>query len=420
MPPPAAADVPPVILIAPNLSEQMGGEAIKSLQIARELLRRGVTVRQITHARVRDELSAKFPQLDVTYLPDTTLQSLMWKSVVFRRAIHLHFQWSAARAAAKLLRDTPGAVVHYTSPISPALPAFRTKGAPTVHGPLNGNIPYPPAFRHREGWADWIRRVSHGAAQRAHGLLFRGKQSADALLIAGGDRTARSMRLAGCRDTQFVDTLDSGVPDAFADHPAAVHAGRNVRFVHSGRLIDYKGADLAIRAVAAAKEPVELTIIGRGPDREKLERLAAELGVAARVTFVGWVEHAAVADTLCTFRALVFPSLAEANGIIVQEAMMLGLPVIAVDWGGPALLVTADTGVLVPPTDQAAVVAAVAAAMDRLAADGELAARLGAAGRRRALAGRYRWSDLIDQWVAVYRRVAGGRADRMVSVQAGV
>ncbi len=411
----AYADVPPVILVAPNASEQMGGEAIKALHIALELAKRGIRVRQVTHERVRPELTKNHPHLDVTYIPETAAQAWMWKSVVLRPLLKLTFQWKAAKVAGELLRAEPGAVVHYTSPVSPVLPAFRTAGATTVWGPLNGNIFYPPGFRHRESWTDFLRRVTHGPLQLGHRLLFRGKQSADALLVSGGERTYKSLRLAGCRDPQFVDSVDSGILDRLYELPRARHSGTNLRFVHNGRLVDHKGTDLVIRALTQTKNPIEVTVIGRGPEKAKCERLAAELKLNDRVTFIEWIkDHSQVATTLQQFRAFVFPSLAEANGIVVQEAMLLGVPVVALDWGGPALLVTPQTGILIPPTDEATVVTELAAAMDRLATDGELAERFSVAGRERAVAEGYRWQDLIERWIDVYRRV-GKRAPAALS-----
>ena len=399
------ADVPPVILVAPNVSEQMGGEAIKALQTARELVRRGVRVRQVAHQRVRAELSANHPDLDVTYVAESAVQTLLWKSFVGRPLLYLIFQYRAAAIAERMARELPGAVVHFTAPVSPVLPMFRVRGARRVIiGPVNGAIFYPKGFRHRESWPDWLRRLTHWPLQRLHGLLFRGKQRADVLLVSGGERTYRSLRTAGCRDEQFADSVDSGILDRLYDLPRATHAGTNLRFVHNGRLVDHKGTDLVIRAVAAAKQPVELTVIGRGPTKARCEQLAAELNLVSHVTFIEWIkDHSQVAPTLQQFRAFVFPSLAEANGIVVQEAMLLGVPVITLNWGGPALLVTPETGVLIEPTDEATVVRELAAAMDRLATDGALAERFSVAGRERAVAEGYRWCDLIERWIGVYR-----------------
>ena len=400
-------DVPFIILIAPNVSDQMGGEAIKALQTCLELQKRNLPYHQITHERVRSIMATKFPQIPVTFVKETGFQAWLWKSKIFRPMVKLVFQWHAAKLAGELLKQRPGGVVHYTSPVSPVLPAFRITGARVVMGPLNGNIYYPPGFYDRESWTDWFRRVSHPTLQFLHRLFFRGKQSADVLLISGdAERTRRSLLIAGCRAEQFEPTIDSGIENRLLEMPIASHVGQNLRFVHNGRLVDHKGADLCIKAVAKTKLPIHLTVIGRGVERPKLIQLAKDLNVADRVEFIEWIEdHDKVAETLQQFRAFVFPSLAEANGIVVQEAMMLGIPVIALDWGGPALLVTPECGYLVAAKDEEQVAGDIAKAMDELAADGERATRMGAAGRARAVQQGYLWSDLIGHWISVYRKL---------------
>jgi glycosyltransferase involved in cell wall biosynthesis len=396
-----------IILIAPNVSEQMGGQAIKALQIWLELDKRHIPVHLITHRRAKWEIDKKFAHLTASYTPDSPLQRWMWKTRVLRPILGLLFQWQAAKLASELVKQHPGAIVHYTSPVSPVMPAFRIPNARVIMGPINGNIYYPPGFRHRESWTDWFRRLSHPVLQFGHRFLFCGKQSADVLLVAGGERTYRSLRWAGCRAEQFVDSIDSGILDRLKEMPLATHVGRNLKFVHNGRLVDHKGADLVIRAVAQARNPITLEIIGRGKEKENLKALAAELGLQQRVTFTDWIEdHSQIHRVLQQYRAFVFPSLCEANGIVVQEAMMIGLPVITLDWGGPALLVTPECGVLVKANHERTVIADLARAMDQLAEDGELAQRMAIAGRQRAIEQGYLWSDLIAKWIENYRTLA--------------
>jgi glycosyltransferase involved in cell wall biosynthesis len=403
---------PFVILLAPNACERMGGEAIKALQIWLALERIGVKTHQITHERVKKELEAKYPHANVTYVKETWLNKFLYFICCHKQfVIEAMFMWNAGKIARKMLKEHPGAVVHITAPVSPILPSFRIPGARVVIGPLNGNIYYPPAFQNRESFFDRVRRLSHRWMQYAHGLFFRGKQTADALLISGGERTYQSLRWAGCRDEQFVDSLDSGILDRLGQMPLAQHSGRNMRFVHNGRLVDHKGTDLAIRALAKTKNPVTLEIIGRGPMLPRLHQITEELGLKDRVIFTDWFEdHSKVAQTLQQFRGFVFPSLAEANGIVVQEAMMLGLPTIALDWGGPSLLITPECGFLIKPTDEETVTTQIAQAMDRLAEDGELAQRMAQAGRNIATKRGFLWEDLIHQWMPLYRKLAAQKA----------
>ena len=398
---------PPVILIAPNVSEQMGGEAIKALQIYKSLVERGVEVHQITHSRVRDEILRNYPDMNVTYVEESGLDGFLWKSRVLRYFSTPYFMLRAARAARKLLDENPGAVVHYTSPVSPAVPLFPIPGARVVVGPINGNIHHPKAFRSRETLSDRLRRMLLHPSQWFHRTFFSGKQTADAILVAGGERTYESLRIAGCREGQFRDSLDSGIPNNLRELPLIEQRGANFRYVHNGRLVPHKGTDLAIKAVARTKNPVTLDVIGRGPTRDKMIALAKRQGVENRVHFIDWFkDHEEMYRALRNYRGFVFPSLAEANGIVVQEAMMIGLPVICVDWGGPSLLVTPESGIAIPPDGEEAVVKGLADAMDRLGEDGDLARSMAEAGRKAALERGFTWSDLIDHWIAVYREVA--------------
>jgi glycosyltransferase involved in cell wall biosynthesis len=278
--------------------------------------------------------------------------------------------------------------------------------AHVVIGPINGNIHYPKAFRHREKLAYKIRRWLHPLMQFLHRMSLSGKRKADALLVAGGQRTYESLRMAGCRDEQFVDSIDSGVLDRLYDSPRITHSGQNLKFFHNGRLVEHKGTDLIIRSLLKTKNRIQLDIIGRGPELGGLRSLVQELALQDRVTFIEWVpDHSKLAEMLRQYRAFVFPSLAEANGIVVQEAMVQGLPVIACDWGGPSLLVTPETGFLIDPSSEDHVITELASKMDLLSEDGVLADRMSEQGRERALSHGYLWSGVIHNWRDIYTKV---------------
>ena len=101
------------------------------------------------------------------------------------------------------------------------------------------------------------------------------------------------------------------------------------------------------------------------------------------------------------YRAFVAPSLAEANGISVQEAMMAGLPVICLKWGGPELLADAESAVLIEPRSHDQVVRDIAEAMAALATDPDRANRL--ASRARTIAEhRFGWNSVASEWQAAY------------------
>lgn len=142
-----------------------------------------------------------------------------------------------------------------------------------------------------------------------------------------------------------------------------------------GRLHPNKGFDVLLHALAQLPDAV-LWLAGTGPLGAELESLAARLGVAARVRFLGWRQD--VAALLAAADVLVCPSRHEPLGNVVIEAWAHRTPVCASAAKGPAALVRDGKTGLVVPTDDAD---ALAAAIARLTAAPDLAAELAAAGR---------------------------------------
>ena len=125
----------------------------------------------------------------------------------------------------------------------------------------------------------------------------------------------------------------------------------------------------------------DLLLAGDGPQRAALQTLAIELGVADAVRFTGAVDHAEAVSLFAGCSLFVLPSRHEPMGIVNLEAMAAGKAVVASEVGGvPELVAHDQNGLLVPREN----VDAMAAAISRLMNDGELRARMGRAGRRRA------------------------------------
>jgi glycosyltransferase involved in cell wall biosynthesis len=170
-----------------------------------------------------------------------------------------------------------------------------------------------------------------------------------------------------------------------------------------GRLDPPKAHDLLLRAFAAAAQPDSwLVLLGRGPRRAAMERLAAELGVAERVRFVESVPS--VAPYLALADLFVFPSRLEGLPVALLEAMCAGLPCLASDIPPHAEVVEDGvTGRLFPRDDGTAL----QAAMERLHGDPAERARLGAAARSYGES-RFAIGTIVDQWQDLYERLASG------------
>jgi glycosyltransferase involved in cell wall biosynthesis len=132
-----------------------------------------------------------------------------------------------------------------------------------------------------------------------------------------------------------------------------------------GHLIERKGHDLVVGALPDLPG-VSLLIAGEGPERPALGQLAARLGVADRVRFLGRVEHAALAEVYSAADALVLASSREGWPNVLLEAMACGTPVTASNiWGNPEVVARPEAGVLMTARTSAGVVAAVRALFER-------------------------------------------------------
>ncbi|MDH4043709.1 MAG: glycosyltransferase family 4 protein [Gemmatimonadota bacterium] len=163
--------------------------------------------------------------------------------------------------------------------------------------------------------------------------------------------------------------------------PAGVRTAEPT-FLYVGRLKRYKGVETAIRAVALARAQganLVLEIAGQGDDRPRLERLVTELGLGSAVRFLGFVPEEDKRALLRRSWATVFPSPKEGWGITNVEAAACGTPAVASDSPGLRESVRhEDSGLLVPGDNPAAL----ASALQRLAGDPALVARLGRGGRK--------------------------------------
>jgi glycosyltransferase involved in cell wall biosynthesis len=169
----------------------------------------------------------------------------------------------------------------------------------------------------------------------------------------------------------------------------------------AANLVRRKGVDVLLAAVAALdpRSRAVLWVAGDGPERAALEAVAARLGLAERVRFLG--RRSDVPDLLEACDVFVLPSRHEGLGVAALEAMARGRPVVASAVGGLAeIVVPEQTGLLVPPEDSAAL----AAALERLIADLGLAQRFGAAGAKRVQE-HFLAEQMVSAYETLYREI---------------
>jgi glycosyltransferase involved in cell wall biosynthesis len=171
-------------------------------------------------------------------------------------------------------------------------------------------------------------------------------------------------------------TLDAQ-PLARADARRRLALGPDAHVGWIGRLSPEKGPDVMIRALVALPPTVRLSVLGDGPRRHELNRLADELGVSERIVWYGVVPDAA--RLAAAFDVVVLSSRAEGTPVVLLEAMAAGVPIVATRVGGVPDVVSSAEACLVEPNDPAALASAIAATL----ADPTAAATRAAAARQR-------------------------------------
>lgn len=195
--------------------------------------------------------------------------------------------------------------------------------------------------------------------------------------------------------------------DKFKFRPRSIEHAQKIRLVSVARLVEKKGIEYGIKAIAKLKQSdrlVEYSIVGDGPLRAELESLVESLGLAANVHFLGSKTHAELLKILDDSHVLLLPSVTSSTGdregipVSGMEAMAMGMPVVATHHSGIPELVEDDvTGFLVPERDSEALALKLACLME----NPHLLKDFGIAGRQ-VVENRYNVRKLSASLVDVY------------------
>ena len=214
----------------------------------------------------------------------------------------------------------------------------------------------------------------------------------------------------GCNEKKAI-VLRSGIDcDKFAFAPRRPDPDGRIRIVSTGRLVEKKGIEYGIRAVAKLakmNQNLEYLIVGDGPLRENLQRLIQELDVSDTVKLLGWKQQQEVVDILDKAHILIAPSVTAKNGDregipnVLKEAMAMGLPVIGTRHSGvPELVQDGITGCLVPERDADAL----AEKLSYLIENPQLWMQMGRSGRK-LVEDDYDSNKLNDELVEIYQQL---------------
>ena len=314
--------------------------------------------------------------------------------------VDVHRTWLPAR-------NTPGWAAH--AAFSTPLLARLARDADVVHAQDIASV--PPAM-----WARSRREIPMVTTYHTSHFLKRAESPFWArvfrrFISAAQYNLSASEEIAsvaeGLAPGHRVEALTNGV-DTSRFRPVeptlpAPDAGRR-RIVVPRRLFEKNGVEYFVRALPLLVDrlDVEAILVGDGPERARLEALAAELGVADRAHFMGSRPNGEMPGLLASAELAVFPSLMEATSVAALECMACGIPVAASNVGGLPQIVDDTVGGLFEPADPPDLAETVA----RLLTEADLPA-LGVEGRRRVVAS---WSNdrLADRHLEIYHALVEG------------
>jgi len=337
-----------------------------------------MTLLVATPASWKDEGGVKL--LERAHIRGYRLETL---PLAFNGQFHLHFYPTLGRH----LRDFRPDIVHideepYNLATYHANRLARRCGAKTLWFSWQNLLRrYPPPFV-------WLERYNLRHVDYA---------------IAGSQTAAAVWRQKGYAGPLAVIPQFGVDPEIFTP-PDAPRNGDAMHIAYVGRLVPEKGVDVLLRALAGLEGEWRATILGNGPEEERLRRLAAESGLAERVTFCSAIPSTAMPAFYRTLDVLVLPSRTQPNwteqfGRVLVEAMACGVVAVGSE-AGEIPHVIGDAGPVFPENDALAL----HAALKRLLESPELRRQLGARGRARVLA-QFTQQQVAQATVAVYREM---------------
>ena len=353
---------------------KLGGVETCSWELARELAGRGHVVDMIGGTGdIREDRGV--PGISVHTFPFTSREKLPDLGSRFRK---MGERLSLARNALSFMTAQRYHAVVVVKPydIAPMLWVRRRTGARVCY--FSGGGEFFP------GYAFSARRLDHFCACSAY----------DANDIAAHKGVKPAVNHYGV-DTRAFKPLE---PDAEWAARWAVDPDGPV-LASAVRLVAFKGLDVALKALALAREDIpglRYLLAGSGPEEEKLVRLCRELGLEDTVTFTGPLPHAELPRFYSLAQVGLFPSREkEALGIAVGEAMACGLAALVTRVGGMPEQATPETGLVVEPKSPEAL----AQGMRELFADREALAAKGRAARQR-MKEHFTWAACADRLLA--------------------
>lgn len=395
-----------VLMVAYSCEPDSSSEGAVGWRLASGLAR-SHSVFLLTRPKARDQIERELAadrslDIEVEYHEMDGLRRLKYMGLPVSNLRYLAWNHRVGKRVAQLTTEGRFDLVHHTTWVRYWMPSAAGRSTvPFVWGPVGGAERTPPRLLSTLGPRALMGELAKSIGPVVLELdpLMRATRQKATISFPSSRETAEVMSRWGI-PTRLVPS----VAHAPADLPAQDRRTIESDYISVGRLIGWKGFHLGIQAFArSAPADATYTVVGDGPEMARLRRLAEKLGVAGRVRFLGQLSRSETLQKIAASGMLVHPSFHDSGGFVVVEALALGVPVVCLDIGGPALLV-GTAGRTIPAGSPRQVIGELGAAM---ADPGNRGPQVSAAARARA-AESLTWDRIVNEYDAAYRTVLGG------------
>lgn len=310
------------------------------------------------------------------------LYYILWQKVAFRKAKELCSQETYD-------------LVHHITYVTCILPTYMHKlNIPFLYGPVSGGentpaiIGYPMSKKDRI--VEFVRSASQMFFKSTFNFSITMKKAK--LILVTTDETKRLIPAKYHEKVKIFQSIGLN-EDIFYPEPP-VKKNDRIHFLVAGRMLYWKGFELAIRAFLKAFQSnpdIELTVLGDTENNHSYEMYKEYLkkicgnAFEKNVHFVSAVPHGEMKEFYDRFDCLLNCSLRDSGCFVVMEGMSRRLPLICVNTGGPKVNTTVESAIKIEPVPMAEMIEQVAEAILKIAEDKELRDKMGKAAREHAL-----------------------------------
>lgn len=331
----------------------------------------------------------------------------------FKGRIYIYYylwQWVASTKAIKLHKGTGFDVVHHVTWVSVRQPSFMGRiGIPFIFGPCGGGESAPLHLRIGYSPRQWIsdvaRDVTNSLVKLDPFMRYVFKSANDVFVTSEQSKSLIPEKYKGKSRISLAIGIDKISDDYTVKYEKKDYGNNSFNVLHVGRFVCWKGMHLGLHAFSELKSNVpraRLTMVGKGNDEELLRKIAKDLNIDDAIDWIPWVEQGELYRIYKEHDCFLFPSLHDSGGLVVLEAMRMGLPVVCMNLGGPGVIVNSSCGFIVNGlhNSRKIVISLLAESMQLMANDNEVKKRLSMGAQERVK--HFTWEKLIND---VYKDV---------------